>query len=190
LKYSLIVFLGILIYIGAVFAPVDLFAQTDEVIIESLTQNQTITSNNQTTINLYVTTNQPSENNYSINGSVMISSAIIIGFVGFTQIINIGAVMKDIKEHAAIRAALFVIIGIIIVLHLTVIGLAFSGDLDKDQYLFVIIVTILCVILIIILSAYLFHHISTYEDRKHKERNRIKAIKRRSGSENSGGSPF
>jgi len=125
-----------------IFAPIELFAQTDEDIIESIKQEEIIRGN-QTINNIVVTIKQ---NTTSINGSVMISSAIVIGFTSLGALIEVAKLFEYARSQLRSISIVYTQIGVLIILHLTVIFYAYTGDLDESYYFLIIILTILLVI--------------------------------------------
>lgn len=105
---------------------------------------------NQTVVNVFVTVEK---DDTPINNSIMISSGIIIGFVGFSSIIQLRN-HKYVEEEKKIVYAIGLIIAAIASLHLIVMLLVYHNTLEGYFYTAVIISTIggfgLLIILILI----------------------------------------
>jgi len=130
------------------FVPTNIIAQ-DEIpvtttISDSKVGNQTITTN----VTVEVEQN-------SLNGSVMISSAIVIGFTSLGALIEISRLFEYGKSQVRSIIFIYVQIAFMIILHLTAILHAYMDTLTDEYYVWVIVTTIFLVIGIIVATLWL-----------------------------------
>lgn len=167
-KYFLIIITSLIISVVP-----GVIADSNTTFSESKWGNQTIT-------NVFVNVDLEELSSHTLNGSVMTSSGIIIGFVGFASVISVSSLVRDIKERQQLLAIIgvYCAVTIIIISHLIIILHAFSEILTVENYAIVIVTTIVLVISMVVLTALLTYFRSTYDDRLHERRLKAEAAKR------------
>lgn len=119
--------------------------------------NKTVTENG-TTINVFVTTNDNLKN----DGQVMISSAIIIGFVGLGSFLSASRIGHETGFQIKLFSLSLILVTALIILHLIIILLAFLGNLSEIVYSIVLVTTMFLISAIIacfiFLTADYFHY--------------------------------
>ena len=139
------------------------YADENDATIQSLTMNKTVTENG-TTINVFVTTNDNLKN----DGQVMISSSIIIGFVGLGSFLSASRIGHETDFQIKLFSLALILVTALIILHLIIILLAFLGDLSEIVYSIILVATMFLIGAIItcfiFLSADYFHYIFAKHD--------------------------
>jgi len=140
-----VLILGILISIGIIFTPAELFAQTDDRIIESVTE-QHIKLGNQTITQVYVTINDESE---PLEG-YLIASATIIAFSGIGSVLAIRFQKTDYNKQLKIAYVIYGSIYVIIAAHLFAILSIALDFFDGIYYAIVILISFVFFFIIIV----------------------------------------
>lgn len=127
-------------------------------------------SNNQTVTYVDVTI----EN--SIQGSAMITSAIILGFVGFSSAVEFTRFTRDRYDQRKMILVISIIIIIILLVQFVIIITAYLDVLDKILYPILMIITLILFMLLLAFLNIQSRWYTQQEEREHTQKARFHKI--------------